>query len=105
MGLDTYARDVNGKLPEDAAAAFARSGVRLCGGMLSSNGDGGSFRGKVYADLIQATTGVSLYQEEIDSETVEDMNHNISLAIEDLNELKKFFQVCVDYQLELKGWW
>jgi hypothetical protein len=105
MGLDTYARDVNGKLPEDAAAEFARSGIQLCGGMLSSNGDGGSFRGKVYANLVKAATGVDLYQESIDSETVEEMNYNLSLALRDLRELQKFFQVCVDYDLELKGWW
>jgi hypothetical protein len=105
MGLDTYARDVNGNLPEDAAAEFARSGIKLCGGMFSSNGEGGSFRGKVYSSLVEAATGVSLYQESIDSETVEDMNHNIKLALQDLKELQKFFQVCVDYDLELKGWW
>lgn len=105
MGLDTYARGVNGTLPEDAASAFARSDIHLCGGMFSSNGDGGSFRGKVYANLIKATTGVDLYQETIESETVEEMNYNIGLAIRDLKELQKFFQVCVDYDLELKGWW
>ena len=105
MGLDSFARDVNGKLPDDASAAFARSGIELVGGMFSSNGDGGSFRGKVYANLIEATTGVSLYQEEIDSDTVKDMRHNIRLAISDLEELEKFFDICASYDLELRNWW
>ena len=105
MGLDTYARDANGKLPDDAKAAFARSGINLVGGLLSSNGDGGSFRGKVYAKLIKDTTGVDLYQEQIDTETVRLMAHNVSLAIQDLKQIQKFLDICVMYDLELWGSW
>ena len=105
MGLDTYARDANGKLPDDAKAAFARSGINLVGGLLSSNGDRGSFRGKVYAKLIKDTTGVDLYQEQIDTETIEDMEHNIDLTIKDLREIQTFLDICIDYNLELWGSW
>ena len=108
MGLDTYARDANGKLPDDARSAFARSGVNLCGGMFSSrsgSGESGSFRGKVYAKLIKDTTGVDLYQEQIDTETVRLMAHNVSLAIQDLKQIQKFLDICVMYDLELWGSW
>jgi hypothetical protein len=52
MGLDTYAS----RSPEDLVLteedlqAFADAQIELCGGIFS--GEGGSFRGKVYAELI-----------------------------------------------------
>lgn len=105
MGLDTFARDEHGELPEDAAAAFASAGINLCGGMFSSNGDGGSFRGKVYSDLVESATGISLYHEKIDSDTVSAMYDSIRIAVEGLIELEKFFKVCDEFGLELNGWW
>lgn len=115
MGLDTYARkEVTcnecgqgkvRKLPEDAAAAFEDAGIELCGGMFSSNGDGGSFRGKVYNGLVEAATGQSLYQEWIEPERVSQMFDDIHNARVDLENLEKFLAVCDKYGLGLQGWW
>ena len=114
MGLDTYARKEvicecgEGKvkkLPPDAATAFEGAGIKLCGGMLSSTGDGGSFRGKVYSKLVEAATGVSLYEEWIEPETVKEMSEAIHNAAIDLRELDKFFTICAEYELGLEGWW
>lgn len=46
--------------------------VNLCGGMFSGHGDG-SFRGKVYADIVEQITGVSLYEDRLSTETLEEM--------------------------------
>ncbi len=115
MGLDTYARkevtcDECGtgktkKLPEDAAAAFASAGISLVGGMFSSGGDGGSFRGKVYSSLVEAATGISLYEEWIEPERVKQMADDIHNAMVDLQNLDKFFSICDEYGLGLQGWW
>lgn len=114
MGLDTYARkDVScecgqgtvKKLPEAAAAAFEGAGISLVGGMFSGNGNTGSFRGKVYSQLVEAATGQSLYQEWIEPETVRQMADAIHNAVIDLQELEKFFAVCDEYELGLRGWW
>jgi hypothetical protein len=73
MGLDTYAS----RSPEDLVLteedlqAFADAQIELCGGIFS--GEGGSFRGKVYASLLLDITGVSLYAEWIPPETVHQM--------------------------------
>ena len=59
MGLDTFASRVPGTVTLDAADERAFDGLELCGGIFS--GDGGSFRGKIYDELILGVTGVSLY--------------------------------------------
>ncbi len=61
MGLDTYAahtpEDI--ELTEDDIQAFEEARISLCGGMLSGDGNDGSFRGKVYVMLILEITGES----------------------------------------------
>jgi hypothetical protein len=118
MGLDNFAsrsaEDID--LTEEDIQAFADANIELCGGIFS--GDGGSFRGKVYAELILDLTGESLYQEWIPPETVHEMYKAIaayelfmsgdsqaggSMDIE-IPDLRKFFKVCSDRGLGLIGW-
>ena len=72
MGLDNF-----WELPEGADEPTFEKELRLCGGMFSGHGQG-SFRGKVYADLVEAITGVSLYTEKIDNETVREMAQKLA---------------------------
>jgi hypothetical protein len=69
MGLDNYpARDPDGTLLPEDEEAFRKAGIRLCSGLFS---DGTvSFRGKVYDDLVEQVTRVTLYREWIPPETV-----------------------------------
>ena len=73
MGLDTFAsrsqEDI--VLSKEDIQAFNDAEITLCGGIFS--GDGGSFRGKVYASLILEITGESLYAEWLPPETVRAM--------------------------------
>lgn len=104
MGLDVYAINVNGgPLNEEQQKAFRDAHIRLRSIMLDKNGSQGYFRGKLFASLVKATTGYSLYDPRIDPDEVEDMLHNLKLAIEDLIELEKFFTVCVEEGLGLAG--
>ena len=120
MGLDTYASNTRDQVQLTPAqrAAFEAAGIELCGGLLSGNG--GSFRGKVYHNLIIAITGVSLYEDWIPPETVRKMHQALS-AIDpeayirendgwegqklDIIDLQKFFAVCAKHHLGLIGWW
>lgn len=114
MGLDTYALpSEHGKLSKKDMQAFKEAGIRLCGGILSGYGDDGSFRGKVYSDTIHKITGYSLYQDWIPPEDVVDMYQKLKLCRhedyqgheEDIENLRKFFKVCVERKLGLWGWW
>jgi len=121
MGLDTFAahtaEDI--KLSEADLQAFAEADISLCGGVLSGGGNDGSFRGKVYSELIHEITGQSLYADWLPPETVKEMydslmecdpeepadwdyHRNTARAV---LELRKFFKVCVDRGLGLVGWW
>ena len=93
----------------------------LCGGLFSGHGSGSSFRGKAYDDLIEATTGVSLYQEEIPNEVVKDMAGALEVLVaagvsprqcrklgvkeEEFEALAKWFQVVADNDGVVIGWW
>jgi hypothetical protein len=120
MGLDTYASNTSEavKLTEEQEQAFVQAGIELCGGMFS--GDGGSFRGKIYAPLISQITGVSLYEDWIPPEKVRRMYRKLAavdpetadseydlwnLHSDEILELRKFFKVCAEYNLGLIGWW
>ncbi|ABQ91743.1 hypothetical protein [Roseiflexus sp. RS-1] len=127
MGLDNYAaRHPEGGLTEEDKQAFRDAGIDLCGGMHS---DGViSFRGKWYDPLVAHVTGVSLYQEWIPPETVREMaaalnrysarrlariwdkvwpmpwedSHHSEREVADL---QRFFAICAERGLGLKGWW
>lgn len=89
MGLDSF-----WKLPEGAETPVFERDIHLCGGMMSANGVG-SFRGKVYNFIIEAVTGVSLYQEEIDNETV--MRMAVDLANTTFDEATQLAGSSFDY--------
>ena len=91
--------------------------LNLCGGMLSGNG-AGSFRGKAYARLIEAATGVSLYRERISNEDIVAMagalesyqpsrttDDEIADAEADLPDLRRMFRAYGNAGFELRGWW
>ena len=70
MGLDNFWRkdeDTEGYVDIDGG---------VCGGLLSGNGDS-SFRGKVYNNIVVNVTGVSLYEDRIEPETIKTMNEAI----------------------------
>jgi hypothetical protein len=120
MGLDVYAQRGPGQeLTEEDERAFEAAEIHLCGGMLS--GCAGSFRGKVYAGLVEAITGESLYQEWIPPDSVKGMCEALRRCepreFDDVHDgrfgdvesavanLRKFFKVCVERGLGLAGWW
>ena len=113
MGLDVYAaRSPDRRLTFWDRRAFKTADVRLAGGMHS--GAPGSFRGKLYDDLVRHVTGVSLYQKWIPPETVRLMAESLvgcdpadaeEYAESDLLQLRAFFDVCARRKLGLVGWW
>ncbi len=120
MGLDTYAaRSPEGDLREDDEQAFDKVEIQLCGGM--NSGSGGSFRGKVYADVVKHVSGVSLYEEWIPPEVVRAMAETFDRcdpeAVEremagriyetsalEVRQLRTFFRICADRGLGLIAW-
>lgn len=124
MGLDTYASrspdDI--VLTEEDEAVFGAAHIELCGGIAS--GDDGSFRGKVYADLVLEVTEESLYREWIPPETVKRMAEalakrtpaelvtiqdgpgaGVPTSEEQLADLQRFFAICAERGLGLIGWY
>ena len=111
MGLDNYASRKSEKIDisEEDVRAFA--GIELCGGLIS--GSKGSFRGKVYDELITDVTGVSLYTDWISPERVARMselldkydpeqvksdseNWHYEIVASDVRMLQKFFKICAE---------
>ena len=89
----------------------------LCGGMFSGHGND-SFRGKVYIALVEAITGVSLYQEEIPNSTVVEMGRKLGeVPLSDVRKFdpdiphKEFCDLVTMFQSHgraghvLRGWW
>ena len=119
MGLYTFAahtpEDI--ELTEEDIQAFEEANISLCGGIFSGGGNDGSFRGKVYAEMILEVTGQSLYAEWIPPETVKQMYDTLVAAdpeeaadwgyrntAQEVLELCKFFKVCSERGLGLIGW-
>ena len=118
MGLDTYASRSSDdiELTEDDLQAFVDADIELCGGIFS--GDAGSFRGKVYATLLDGITGESLYANWLPPETVRHMYASLLAcdaaeaidqwgfrnSLDDILALRKFFKVCSERGLGLIGW-
>lgn len=120
MGLDTFAARGPGniELTEEDIQAFKDVDITLCGGIFSGGGNDGSFRGKVYSELIYEITGQSLYAEWIPPETVKAMYASLMACDpqevagwayrntpQEDQELRKLFKVCVERGLGLVGWW
>jgi len=119
MGLDTYAShspDGDGLTPEDMAV-FDALDLRLCEWI----GDG-SFRGKVYDELVLEVAGVSLYQEWIPWEDVVLMaeafeacdpeaaarstrSHRYPASADEVRALRTLFRICADRGLGFSGSW
>lgn len=117
MGLDTLAgRTPDIALTESDREAFDRAKVLLC----ECEGDT-SFRGKVYAELVEDVTGVSLFQEWIPPEVVRRMAAELErcdpvevagaadgrydVSPFEVVELGRFFRLCADRGLGLVGSW
>lgn len=117
MGLDTYASRSPGDrvLTAEDEQAFEDASTELCGGMFS--GEGGSFRGKVYAPLVLDVTGVPLFQEWIPPAVVSEMAdalescdlqetaRSANIVPGELVALVRFFRLCAERGLGLIGWW
>jgi hypothetical protein len=131
MGLDTYAVYGKGhhKYNDDPQASnlvpdelFPKN--NLCGGLFS--GGGNSFRGKVYNDWVEYCTGVSLYEEEIPADVVEQMykalskqtnpvifgefnnsgcNDTYQIDFEQAQDILEWFKVVNDEGASIVGWW
>lgn len=128
MGLDVYA--VRKGLDSSGYSHMEDSlfeGIKypLCGGLFSSNGNGGSFRGKVYNDFIESISGVTLYQEMMSSDDIEKIVNNLRLVLSDcilrgvetvdskyevvtvdeIYSLLKWFIVVLKNNGNVVGWW
>lgn len=119
MGLDSYFRI---KTPNNYEETTFSDDIELCGGIMSTGSSDGSFRGKVYNDLVEAATGVSLYQDEIDHITVNRMSDDLQefdfltwdtqgynkwdIQLFEWISLKKLFKEAAEKNdCVLIGWW
>lgn len=109
MGLDNFWVDSEGK------QASVTGDFKVCGGIFSGHGDS-SFRGKVYANVVQEITGVSLYQDKIDNSTVRSMalklqSENVDFALgfgfsaEEWNDFVLMFKKHAEAGHQLISWW
>lgn len=111
MGLDSFWRG------EDGSEGTVEGQYNVCGGMFSGHGNS-SFRGKVYSQVVETLTGVSLYQEEIPSLTIKQMAEKLSAAPysravladsrldpEEWQDLVRMFQEHAKKDHKLHGWW
>lgn len=97
--------------------------VNLCGGMFSGGDDGLSFRGKVYDDIVEQTSGgkLTLYVEDQDNEMVQEIADALEAGLKSapdrqvwgeyecaraqVEDLAKAFRVYGDAGYSLVGWW
>jgi hypothetical protein len=121
MGLDTiaYKEYRNGEHIE-ADSVWFEGTEELCRGVM---GDGLSWlRGKIYAHLVEQISGVSLYQESINNETVKtiadklddflsapqkyrDVMFTYNINRKEVVQLAKWFRTAADNGCYLGGWW
>lgn len=123
MGLDNFASRARDDvvLTEADEEAFVSADLRLAGGIFSC--DGGSFRGKLYWDVVYEATGESLLDEWLPPATVVAMAdalsrhtpaelvdlHDETGAIRPTTEdqmvdLQRFFAICAERGLGIIGW-
>lgn len=105
MGLDSmWSGAVEGKF-------------NVCGGIFSGNGNS-SFRGKVYNTIVEEITGVSLYQDEISNDQVNEMAKKLAeadwsrvskidseITQQEFNNLAAMFILHGKAGHVLRGWW
>jgi hypothetical protein len=112
MGLDNYAsRTPDWELSPEDEAAFEAARIGLASGPTG-------LRGKIYDELVTKVTGVSLYQkwippevvrqmwvelESCDAETVTAEEALRDRSVSDVEELRRFFRICVERNLGLFG--
>jgi hypothetical protein len=90
----------------------------LVGGMISSNGDGPSFRGKAYAGYVEGVTGESLYAciddpwegeilrsitEQLEEAATTNGVDRYDVPMDERAALARWFRVCVDHDLAVSG--
>lgn len=114
MGLDSYWC----KTPEERPVEIVFDPpLNLCGGMLSGTG-AGSFRGKVYATIIEEISGVSIYNEWLDTDTISKIAADLEatewvprfeqeygIGKEEFNDLGRMFGAYAFAKCGLYGWW
>lgn len=108
MGLDSFAmiedKQMDGKLFEHLPPV-------LCGGMFCDGHS--SIRGKVYNEVVESITGISLYQEKIPNSQVamiamalEDAGHTGSgLSNKEYTTLIEWFRIIHNNGGYIVGWW
>jgi hypothetical protein len=81
MGLDSFWLEPkpNADGQHDVMNLEVEDDFHLCGGMMSGSGSG-SFRGKMYEDVVRGITGISLYEEMTDNATVCKMAADLEAA-------------------------
>lgn len=83
MGLDTFATTRQSDGEWEVAPDEPFDGLCLIGGMLSGGASSSSIRGKVYAAVVAAATGESLYDERIEPARVAELARRLRAAVED----------------------
>lgn len=129
MGLDTFAMQIVNAPDEDF------QGINLCGGVFSGGAGSSSFRGKIYNSFIEWITGdeKTLYEQHTNFESVKEIRNQLALffvenkddtkaqelldeihnngqinypiKVDEVRNLLKFFDVCVEKGYTLHGWW
>lgn len=128
MGLDSYfgknTLDAEGKhyWLDFEELGIVGPKVRLCGGMFSGNGSDGSFRGKVYADIVEKISGESLYDDNINiAKVAEDLrfycdqhkktrgdkivNADWDIRLSEVRDLATLFEFARDNHLDYHAWY
>lgn len=118
MGLDSFFKIKKYSTPE-----WKKLNVKLCGGLFSGEGADYSFRGKVYNDLVQQVTGISLYSFEISNSDLIEMSNKLQETKYDIKwgainkypyditkqeyaDIKKIFKIAAETEnCVLVGWW
>ena len=130
MGLDNYAKygkDHHKYIDDPQVSNLVPNELFpdncLCGGLFS--GGGNSFRGKVYDNWVEYCTGVSLYEDEIPADVVEQMYTTLSkltnpvifgefngsgsntygIDFEQAQDLLEWFKVVKDEGATIISWW
>lgn len=124
MGLDCYwmKKAVNENGEEIKIDASIDEEIRVCSGLFSGNGNS-SFRGKVYAGIVEKASKISLFKEWIENSDVIKIADSLEaldlssvnslyncpygdeFTEEEFSELKKMFRLHADAGHCLHGWW